>query len=60
MTENTENDGQKHQKYNDVKENKIGDQAYLIYVLLTVCLFLFMLGMGALAWKMGWIPDSKP
>lgn len=30
---------------------------YILYILLTAVLFLFLVGMGWLAWTQGWIPN---
>lgn len=32
---------------------------YLIYVVLTVVLFVFLVVMGGLAWTQGWIPNRR-
>lgn len=29
---------------------------YVIYIVLTIALFAFLIGMGWLAWTQGWIP----
>jgi hypothetical protein len=38
-------------------EGSVWKHPYMIYILLTVVLFAFLLGMGWLALTQGWIPD---
>lgn len=44
-------------KNEEEHQGPIWKHPYLLYVLLTVVLFLFLLGMGWLALENGWIPN---
>ena len=40
-------------------QGPIWKHPYMAYVLLTAVLFVFLLGMGWLAWSNGWIPNRR-